>query len=185
MLNNGANAIQLATNVNGAPIDEKHFWPIYEVIEKSGKPILLHPLAHSADARLSDRDLLEIRDLQRAWLALRDRRDARALRVLRIMDRYPNLKIISHHLGGVIPYLEGRVGHSFDQLGARTTDEDYGALLKSLPIPLVAGAVTVVRDRCRAGVRYLRHSHRSTALLSGDFPHCDRRNAPATGGNRQ
>ena len=49
-----------------------------------------------------------------------------------IMDRHPDLKIIAHHLGGVIPYLEGRVAHSFDQLGARTTDEDYGALLKSL-----------------------------------------------------
>jgi aminocarboxymuconate-semialdehyde decarboxylase len=43
VLKNGANAIQLATNANGAPIDEKHFWPIYEVIEKSGRPILLHP----------------------------------------------------------------------------------------------------------------------------------------------
>ena len=32
----------------------------------------------------------------------------------------------------MIPYLEGRVGHSFDQLGARTSDEDYGAILKRL-----------------------------------------------------
>ena len=42
-LKNGANAVQLATNANGVPIDEPEFWPIYEVIEKSGKPILLHP----------------------------------------------------------------------------------------------------------------------------------------------
>jgi aminocarboxymuconate-semialdehyde decarboxylase len=49
-----------------------------------------------------------------------------------IMDRFPDLKVIAHHLGGVIPYLEGRVAHSFDQLGVRTSDEDYGALLKSL-----------------------------------------------------
>ena len=49
-----------------------------------------------------------------------------------IIDRNPNLKIIAHHLGGVIPYLEGRVAHSFDQLGARTSDEDYGAVLKGL-----------------------------------------------------
>jgi aminocarboxymuconate-semialdehyde decarboxylase len=40
--------------------------------------------------------------------------------------------VIAHHLGGVIPYLEGRVAHSFDQLGSRTSDEDYGALLKKL-----------------------------------------------------
>ncbi len=30
------------------------------------------------------------------------------------------------------PYFEGRVGHSWDQLGARTSDEDYGAILKRL-----------------------------------------------------
>ena len=41
------------------------------------------------------------------------------------MDRHPDLKVIAHHLGGVIPYLEGRVAHSFDQMGARTSDEDY------------------------------------------------------------
>jgi aminocarboxymuconate-semialdehyde decarboxylase len=49
-----------------------------------------------------------------------------------IMDRYPDLKVITHHLGGIIPYFEGRVGHSWDQLGARTSDEDYAALLKRL-----------------------------------------------------
>jgi aminocarboxymuconate-semialdehyde decarboxylase len=49
-----------------------------------------------------------------------------------IMDQFPQLKVIAHHLGGVVPYLEGRVAHSFDQLGVRTSDEDYGALLKSL-----------------------------------------------------
>jgi aminocarboxymuconate-semialdehyde decarboxylase len=48
------------------------------------------------------------------------------------MDRYPDLKVIAHHLGGVIPYLEGRVAHSFDQMGARTSDEDYESLRKSL-----------------------------------------------------
>jgi len=48
------------------------------------------------------------------------------------MDRHPDLKVIAHHLGGVIPYLEGRVGHSFDQMGVRTSDEDYEGLRKSL-----------------------------------------------------
>ena len=46
-----------------------------------------------------------------------------------IMDQFPELKVIAHHLGGIIPYFEGRVGHTWDQLGARTSDEDYGALL--------------------------------------------------------
>ena len=42
-LQNGANAVQLATNANGVPLDEPQFRPIFEIIAKSGKPILLHP----------------------------------------------------------------------------------------------------------------------------------------------
>ncbi len=44
VLANGANAIQLHTNVDGAPLDEERFLPIFAAIEKSGKPILLHPI---------------------------------------------------------------------------------------------------------------------------------------------
>ena len=44
VLGNGANAIQLHTNVDGAPIDQDVFLPIYEIIARSGRPILLHPI---------------------------------------------------------------------------------------------------------------------------------------------
>ena len=49
-----------------------------------------------------------------------------------LFDRHPGLKIITHHMGGMIPYFEGRVGHGWDQLGTRTSDVDYTALLKTL-----------------------------------------------------
>ncbi len=48
------------------------------------------------------------------------------------LDKYPGLKIIVHHMGAMVPYHQGRVGPGWDQLGKRTTDEDYFALLKSL-----------------------------------------------------
>ena len=49
-----------------------------------------------------------------------------------IMDKYPNLKIITHHFGGIVPMLEGRIGPGNDQLGARTSDEDLSLVLKRL-----------------------------------------------------
>jgi aminocarboxymuconate-semialdehyde decarboxylase len=49
-----------------------------------------------------------------------------------IMDKYPNLKIITHHFGGIVPMLEGRIGPGWDQLGARTSDEDLSVILKKL-----------------------------------------------------
>ena len=128
----GANAIQLHTNVDGAPLDEAHFWPIYEIIEKSGKPILLHPIRtrEMADYRTEDKSKYEICSVI-GWPFETGVALARLV-FSGIMDRYPALKVITHHLGGIIPYFEGRVGHSWDQLGARTSDEDYGALLKRL-----------------------------------------------------
>ena len=39
------------------------------------------------------------------------------------MDKYPKLKIITHHFGGIVPMLEGRIAPGWDQIGARTSDE--------------------------------------------------------------
>jgi aminocarboxymuconate-semialdehyde decarboxylase len=44
-----------------------------------------------------------------------------------ILERYPKLKIIHAHLGGVFPYLVGRIDDSF-----RSYAKDYGL---SLPLP--------------------------------------------------
>jgi protease II len=46
----------------------------------------------------------------------------------KIMDNHPNLKIITHHFGGIVPMLEGRIGPGWDVLGSRTSDEDYVTL---------------------------------------------------------
>lgn len=131
-LANGANAIQLASNVNGVALDEPQFWPIFEVIAKSGKPILLHPARtrEMPDYPTEKHSKYEICSVL-GWPYETGVTLARLV-FSGIMDRYPDLKVIAHHLGGVIPYLEGRVGHSWDQLGARTSDEDYAALLKRL-----------------------------------------------------
>ena len=132
VLANGANAIQIHTNVDGAPIDEERFWPIYEVIERSGRPILLHPIRtrEMADYRTESVSKYEINSVI-GWPFETGAALARLV-FSGIMDRHPRLTVVSHHLGGIIPYFEGRVGHSWDQLGSRTSDEDYGALLKRL-----------------------------------------------------
>lgn len=128
----GANAIQLHTNVDGAPLDEDRFWPIFEAIEKSGKPILMHPIRtrEMADYRNEDKSKYEICSVI-GWPFETGAALARLV-FSGIIDKHPGLKIITHHLGGIIPYFQGRVGHSWDQLGARTSDEDYGAILKRL-----------------------------------------------------
>ena len=53
--------------------------------------------------------------------------------VTTLFDRLPDIRIVTHHLGAMIPYFEGRVGYGLDQFGTRTPGEDYSMLLRSLP----------------------------------------------------
>jgi aminocarboxymuconate-semialdehyde decarboxylase len=69
-----------------------------------------------------------------------------------LFDRYPNLNIITHHLGGMIPFYDGRVGPGLDVLGARTSDEDYSKILPSLKRP---------------HLDYLRDFYADTAMFGG------------------
>jgi predicted TIM-barrel fold metal-dependent hydrolase len=152
-LRNGANAIQLHTNVDGAPIDQDAFLPIYEIIAKSGRPILLHPIRtrEMADYRTETTSKYEINSVI-GWPFETGAALARLV-FSGIMDRFPNLKIVTHHLGGIIPYFEGRVGHSWDQLGARTSDEDYASLLKRLKKRPLDYFKTFYGDTALAGAR--------------------------------
>ena len=49
-----------------------------------------------------------------------------------LFDRHPDLAIITHHMGAMLPYFEGRAGGGLDQLGSRTEDADDGAALTRL-----------------------------------------------------
>ena len=129
----GAKGIQIFTNVNGRALDDPEFYPIFErMVNKHDLPIWVHPTrtAKFADYVGESKSKYEICSVL-GWPFETGAALARLV-FSGIMDRFPNLKVIAHHLGGVIPYFEGRVAHSWDQLGVRTSDEDYAALLKKL-----------------------------------------------------
>ncbi|HTF94142.1 MAG TPA: amidohydrolase family protein [Verrucomicrobiae bacterium] len=132
LLRGGACGLQIHTNVLGAPLDEERFLPIFEVAAKSGKPIFLHPSrgADMPDYKTETKSKYEI------WWTFGwpyETSAAMARLVFSgIMDRFPDLKVLAHHLGAMIPYFDGRVGPGWDQLGKRTSDEDLTLVLKRL-----------------------------------------------------
>jgi predicted TIM-barrel fold metal-dependent hydrolase len=128
----GAKAVMLYTNVSGVPLDAPEFEPMFAEIARRNLTILLHPArgASLADYQAESASAFEI------WWALGWPYETGAamsrLIFSGIVDRYPTLKIVTHHLGGIVPYLEGRLGHGWDQLGKRTPNVDYSAVLKQL-----------------------------------------------------
>jgi len=128
----GALGVQIYTNVVGKPLDRPQYRPFWKKMNELGKPIWLHPTrgAEMPDYRDETKSLYEI-----WWTFGWSYETATAMIRLvysKIMDDYPNLKIITHHFGGIVPMLEGRIGPGNDVMGSRTTDEDYVSLRKSL-----------------------------------------------------
>jgi predicted TIM-barrel fold metal-dependent hydrolase len=129
----GARGIQLFTNVNGRPLDEPAFLPIFErAVSHHRVPIWLHPArgANTPDYATEKKSKYEIWQVL-GWPYETSVCMARLV-FSGLLDRFPEMVIITHHLGAMIPYFEGRVGPLFDQLGTRTSDEDYTSLLKSM-----------------------------------------------------
>lgn len=129
----GALGVQIYTNVAGRPIDQPEYEPFWAKMNELGKPVWIHP---ARGAETPDYPLYEKKSLYEIWWALGwsyETGCAMARLVFsKIIDRYPNLKLLVHHFGGIIPMLEGRLGPGWDVLGSRTSDEDYVTLRKSL-----------------------------------------------------
>jgi len=128
----GACGMQVYTNVGGKPLDLPEYAPFFDYMASSGKPVWLHP---ARGAEVPDY-ITEQKSLYEIWWTLGWPYETQValsrLIFSKTLDRLPNLKIITHHTCGYIPVLEGRIGPGWDQLGERTSGEDYVALRKSL-----------------------------------------------------
>ncbi|AJE48432.1 amidohydrolase family protein [Celeribacter indicus] len=128
----GANGLQIHTNVNGRALDNDEYFAVFEMAERHGKPVLLHP---SRGSNMPDYIDEEKSKYEIWWTFGWPYETSAAMARLvfsGMMDRLPDLKVLGHHLGAMVPYFEGRVGPGMDQLGKRTTDEDLSLVLKSL-----------------------------------------------------
>lgn len=133
--NLGAVGMQIYTNVMGKPLDLEEFEPFFAYMNEVRKPIWLHP---ARGANFPDY-LSEKESEYEIWWTFGwpyETSAAMARMVFSgLFDRYPNLQVITHHAGGMVPYFEGRVGPGWDQMGARTTDRDLGAIRRGLKRP--------------------------------------------------
>jgi len=129
----GASGVQIFTNVNGKPLDGPEFEAFFDEMARREIGIWMHPTrgADMPDYKTEDRSQYEI------WWTFGwpyETSVAMARMVFsKFFERRPNLKLLTHHMGAMAPYFEGRVGYGWDQLGSRTSNIDYVSLLKSMP----------------------------------------------------
>ncbi|MFT3865034.1 MAG: amidohydrolase family protein [Solirubrobacterales bacterium] len=100
----GLKAVTLHSNIAGRRIGKRESWPLYERIEQLGVPVLLHPTLSIAAAALQDGGLEGT-----LGFMLDSSVGALSLVYDGVLDAYPSLQVVHPHLGGILPYLRGRI----------------------------------------------------------------------------
>jgi len=113
----GAAGCLVYSNVLGAPLSEERFFPLFQAMAELDRPIWIHPIRgpDTADYKTETGSLHEL------WFTFGWPYET-ALAMGRLVyaglfDKLPGIKIITHHLGGLVPYLEGKINFGFRQAG--------------------------------------------------------------------
>ena len=128
-----AKGVQICTSVAGRPLDDPEYFPVFErATKKHDVPVWMHPArpATRADYPNEPKSKYEI------WQVLGwpyETSVAMSRMVFSgLFEKLPQIRIITHHCGAMIPFFSGRAETLWAQLGSRSADENYEELLKSM-----------------------------------------------------
>ncbi|MBW1738155.1 MAG: amidohydrolase [Deltaproteobacteria bacterium] len=125
--------VEVFTDIAGKPLDAPEFMPLYEKMEELGRPIFIHPRGLMSTPDYEGEEFSRYR----LWTKL-GWPYATGLALCRlvyggIMEKFPGLKVVTHHCGGIIPYLAGRLDWADDVnemlMGQRDIDLKEHALV--------------------------------------------------------
>ena len=102
------------TPIHDKPLDSVEFMPLYEKMSQYNLPIWIHPrrLADYPDYRTENKSMYGIHGIF-GWPYETTVAMSRLV-YSGILENYPELKIITHHCGGMVPYFEQRILNSHD-----------------------------------------------------------------------
>ncbi|WP_454631895.1 amidohydrolase family protein [Bradyrhizobium cenepequi] len=109
---------------NGLFIDDKRFWPIFEMAEKLDVPIYLHPSVPHPEVTKHyyddyARDFPTV--IRPAWgFTVETATAAIRLILSRALEKYPRLQIILGHLGETLPFLLWRIDQALSRPGQQS-----------------------------------------------------------------
>ncbi len=106
--------VQIFTPTNDKPLDSPEFLPLYEKMSKYNLPIWIHPerTVDYPDYRSEKRSRFMI--FSNFGWPYETTVAMTRLVFSGILEKYPNLMFITHHCGGMVPFLEKRIIGSFD-----------------------------------------------------------------------
>ncbi len=118
----GFKGIQIHTRVNGKPPSTDEMMPLYELMVKFDLPIWIHPMRSSSQPDWSSENA-SFNQLFSLYGWPYDTTAAMVRLVFAgIFEKFPTIKFITHHLGGMAPYFSDRAiahwNNGLQRLGA-------------------------------------------------------------------
>jgi len=106
----GVRGFYMATRVLDKELSDPSFFPVYEAIEATGLPLLLHPVFVIGHERLEKHYLTNLlgNPFESAIAAAH-------LIFGGVLDRFPKLDIVLPHAGGAFPWLVGRLNRGWQK----------------------------------------------------------------------
>jgi predicted TIM-barrel fold metal-dependent hydrolase len=131
----GARGIQVFTNVEGKPLSAPEFRPVFERMVAHDLPIWLHPMR---GPNFPDY-VSEKQSEDEIWFSFGWPYETTAcvtrLIYSRLFDELPSVKIITHHMGGMIPYFPIKINLGFKQIFFGTRERNPVAEERGLKHP--------------------------------------------------
>jgi len=129
----GARGIQIVTSVNGRALDEPEFEPVFErAINHHDVPIWMHPVRPATKADYVG----EAKSKYEIWQVLGWPFETSVTMARMVFSgffqKWPEMRLITHHCGAMIPFFAGRADTLWAQLGSRSADENYDEVLKRM-----------------------------------------------------
>ncbi len=150
----------LCTHVNGVDLDDPRFAPVFEMAERLGAPLFLHPQNAGDVSRLKDYHLWNV-----IGFPMETATAAARLILAGVFERFPTLNVVLAHGGGFLPYQLGRLDHGYDV---------RAALRERLPKPPSAYLGNIYCDSLvhnDAALRYLlERIGADHVVLGSDYP---------------
>jgi aminocarboxymuconate-semialdehyde decarboxylase len=133
----GARGVQVFTNVAGKPLSAPEFRPLFQRMAAHDLGVWVHPMR---TAQFSDY-ASEKESQNEIWFSFGWPYETTACMTRLIysglFDELPKLKIVSHHMGGMIPYFSGKIKLGFRQIFFGSPDRNpmaEEARLKKKPV---------------------------------------------------
>jgi len=104
----GLRGIEIGTNVNGAYLGDEKFLPFWETVAELDTVVFIHPVHGVGGVMMKQFELWNLYgNPSETGLT------AASLIFGGVLERFPNLRILLAHGGGVIPYIIGRLDHGW------------------------------------------------------------------------